>query len=92
VESVSIEAFEFMLYIIAGMIGFVLIRVWRIPSIEEKLTNVVRDTDRNRQHIHNIHQTLSHHETRMTILEKAKAETSQSKTTPKDPPCDCEGS
>lgn len=63
---------EYFLYLITGMVGFVLMRVWKIPAIENKLDNVVRETEVNRNKIHNINNTLYQHETRITLLESAK--------------------
>lgn len=63
---------EFFLYLITGMIGFVLIRVWKVPTIETKLDGVMKETERNRHKIHNINNSLHHHETRITLLEKSK--------------------
>ena len=63
---------EYFLYLITGMVGFVLMRVWKIPAIESKLDNVVRETEVNRNKIHNINNTLYQHETRITLLEKSE--------------------
>ena len=63
---------EYFLYLITGMVGFVLMRVWKIPAIESKLDNVVRETEVNRNKIHNINNTLYQHETRITLLESSK--------------------
>ena len=63
---------EYFLYLITGMVGFVLMRVWKIPAIENKLDNVVKETDTNRNNIHQIRNPLQHHETRITLLEKSK--------------------
>ena len=59
---------------LAGMIATVLARVWKIPQIEAKLDNVIHETDKNREKIHDINNTLHNHETRIAILEKAKQE------------------
>jgi hypothetical protein len=67
---------EYFLYLITGMVGFVLMRVWKIPAIENKLDNVVKETDTNRNSIHQIRNHLQHHETRITLLEKSKKEDS----------------
>ena len=67
---------EYFLYLIAGMVGFVLMRVWKIPAIESKLDNVVKETDTNRTKIHQINNTLFSHETRIQLLEKSKKEDS----------------
>jgi hypothetical protein len=63
---------EYFLYLITGMLSFVLIRVWKIPVIETKLDNVMKETEANRHRIHDINNTLHHHETRITLLEKEK--------------------
>lgn len=63
---------EYFLYLITGMVGFVLMRVWKIPAIENKLDNVVKETESNRTKIHQINNTLFTHETRITLLEKSK--------------------
>ena len=63
---------EYFLYLITGMVGFVLMRVWKIPTIETKLDNVVKETETNRHKIHTINNHLQHHETRITLLEKSK--------------------
>ena len=39
----------YLLYLVAGMVAFVLIRVWKIPTIEAKLDYVTRETDMNRE-------------------------------------------
>ena len=63
---------EYFLYLITGMVSFVLMRVWKIPAIESKLDNVIRETEVNRNKIHNINNTLYQHETRITLLEKSE--------------------
>lgn len=63
---------------LAGMIATVLARVWKIPQIEAKLDNVIHETDKNREKIHDINNTLHNHETRIAILEKTKQENSSS--------------
>ena len=63
---------EYFLYLITGMVGFVLMRVWKIPTIETKLDNVVKETETNRHKIHAINNHLQQHETRITLLEKSK--------------------
>lgn len=63
---------EYFLYLITGMVGFVLMRVWKIPAIENKLDNVIKETDTNRRSIHDIRNHIQHHETRITLLEKSK--------------------
>ena len=71
---VNDEFVKFALVMLAGMIATVLTRVWKIPQIEAKLDNVIHETDKNREKIHDINNTLHHHETRIAILEKAKQE------------------
>ena len=66
------EMISYLLYLVTGIVSFVLIRVWRVPSIETKLDNVAIETDKNRNSIHNINNTLHHHETRISLLESAK--------------------
>ena len=65
---------EYFLYLITGMVGFVLMRVWKIPTIETKLDNVIKETDTNRRSIHDMRNHLQQHETRITLLEKSKEE------------------
>ena len=72
------ELIEYFLYLITGMISFVLMRVWKIPTIENKLDNVVKETDNNRHRIHLINNSLQQHETRITLLEKSKEKDSES--------------
>jgi len=67
---------EYFLYLTTGMVGFVLMRVWKIPAIENKLDNVVKETESNRSKIHSINNTIFSHETRITLLEKSKKEDS----------------
>lgn len=71
------EMISYLLYLVTGIVSFVLIRVWRVPSIETKLDNVARETDKNRDRIHNINNKLYNHETRITLLESAKEKRSQ---------------
>jgi len=71
------EMISYLLYLVTGIVSFVLIRVWRVPSIETKLDNVARETDKNRDRIHNMNNKLYHHETRITLLESAKEKSSQ---------------
>jgi len=69
---------EYFLYLITGMVGFVLMRVWKIPTIETKLDNVVKETETNRHKIHDINNKLQTHETRITLLEISKEKDSKS--------------
>ena len=71
-------AIEWMLGLIGIGIVAVLARVWKIPAIEQKLDTVVRETDKNRDKIHEINNTLHVHDMRITTLEKTKQETPQS--------------
>lgn len=73
--------FEILLIAVAGGVGVILQRVWKLPALEEKLDNVTDDTDKNRRKIHTINNTLYSHETRITVLEKAKEKEDKSKTT-----------
>jgi hypothetical protein len=76
---------EYFLYLITGMVGFVLMRVWKIPTIENKLDNVVRETETNRHKIHNMNNTLYQHETRITLLEKSEEKAKESKAASQGP-------
>ncbi len=69
---------EYFLYLITGMVGFVLMRVWKIPTIETKLDNVVKETETNRNKIHDINNKIQAHETRITLLEISKEKDSKS--------------
>ena len=66
------EYVEWLFGLIAVGIIAVLTKVWKIPLIEQKLDAVVRETDKNRDKIHDINNTLHHHDIRITNLEKAK--------------------
>ena len=69
---------EWMLGLIGLGIAAVLARVWKIPAIEQKLDNVVRETDKNRDKIHHINNQLHVHDLRITNLEKTKQENTES--------------
>lgn len=56
-------------------VSLILQRVWKIPAMEEKLDNVIKETDKNRDKIHAINNHLHAHDIRITALEKAKQET-----------------
>ena len=71
-ENMEIEVIMFLAGLIVLMLGTALVRVWKIPVIDTKLDNVIRETEKNRSNIHNINNTLHHHETRITLLELAK--------------------
>ena len=73
--------FEILLIAVAGAVGLILQRVWKLPALEEKLDNVTDETEKNRHKIHTINNTLHSHETRITVLEKAKEEERKSKET-----------
>ncbi len=70
------EYVEWLFGLIAVGIIAVLAKVWKIPLIEQKLDAVVRETDKNRDKIHDINNTLHTHDIRITRLEKAKQEDS----------------
>lgn len=69
---------EWMLGLLGLGIAAVLARVWKIPAIEQKLDNVVRETDKNRDKIHHINNQLHVHDLRITNLEKTKQENTKS--------------
>ena len=75
---------EYFLYLITGMVSFVLLRVWKIPTIEAKLDNVVKETETNRNKIHDINNYVHHHETRITLLEKSEEERTKSEKAAQD--------
>ena len=68
--TIEIEIILALVLIIVAMVGTVLIRVWKIPAIEAKLDAVVKETDRNRTSIHALNNTIQHHETRISVLER----------------------
>ena len=68
---------EWMLGLVGLGVVAVLTRVWKIPAIEQKLDTVVRETDRNRDKIHDINNTLFRHESRISALEKTNKKDSQ---------------
>lgn len=70
------EYVEWLFGLIAVGIIAVLAKVWKIPLIEQKLDAVVRETDKNRDKIHDINNTLHIHDKRISDLEKAKQEDS----------------
>tara|TARA_Y100000356_G_C11116554_1_gene212499 strand:- start:303 stop:533 length:231 start_codon:yes stop_codon:yes gene_type:complete len=72
------EYVEWLFGLIAIGIIAVLAKVWKIPLIEQKLDAVVRETDKNRDKIHDINNTLHHHEYRISNLEKSKTERTES--------------
>jgi len=78
-ESIIQMEFEVILglfMLLCGMIGFVLMRVWRIPSMETKMDLQTIEVSRHRNSIHSLNNTLFSHETRITLLEKSKKEDS----------------
>ena len=66
------EYVEWLFGLIAIGIIAVLAKVWKIPLIEQKLDAVVKETDKNRDKIHKINNTLQHHEYRISNLEKSQ--------------------
>jgi len=56
--------------IIVTMVGYTLIRVWRIPSIDTKLDIATVEVSRHRDTLRHIDSRLHNHETRLTLLEK----------------------
>jgi hypothetical protein len=66
---------KFALSLLSMGVGTILLRVWKIPAMEEKLDRVIHETDRNRDRIHEINNTLHVHDLRISALEKAKQET-----------------
>ena len=77
---------EFMLTLLGLGTATVIARVWKIPAIEQKLDSVVRETEKNRDRIHEINNTLHVHDIRITKIEEAKKERVESQTTPKNSP------
>jgi len=69
------EFIKFALVLLAGGIATIITRVWKIPQIEAKLDNVISETDKNRDRIHDINNTLHSHDLRISALEKTKQET-----------------
>jgi len=69
------EFIKFALVLLAGGIATIITRVWKIPQIEAKLVNVISETDKNRDRIHDINNTLHSHDLRISALEKTKQET-----------------
>jgi hypothetical protein len=69
------EFIKFALVLLAGGIATIITRVWKIPQIEAKLDNVIAETDKNRDRIHDINNTLHSHDLRISALEKTKQET-----------------
>ena len=56
-------------------VSLILARVWKIPAMEEKLDTVIKETEKNRDRIHDITNKLHVHDLRISALEKAKQET-----------------
>lgn len=77
---------EFMLTLLGLGTATVIARVWKIPAIEQKLDSVVRETEKNRDRIHEINNTLHVHDIRITRIEEAKKERVESQATPKNSP------
>jgi Tfp pilus assembly protein PilN len=61
--------------IVAAMVGAVLYRVWAIPAMQQKIEVMDKEQMKAREHIHDIRNTLHQHDTRITILEETKQET-----------------
>lgn len=76
-DNLEIEIILFLAGLIVLMLGTALVRVWKIPVIDTKLDNVIKETEKNRNNIHSINNTLHHHETRITLLEIAKEKDSK---------------
>ena len=72
----NFELLEWLFGLIAIGITVVIAKVWRIPMIEQKLDAVSQETDRNREKIHEINNTLYKHEARISSIEKAIEEDS----------------
>jgi len=86
-QGIQLESmvFEIIMVAVAAGTGLILHRVWKIPTIEAKLDNVSNETDKNREKIHKLTNSIYSHETRISILEKAKEETNKSKTASSGP-------
>lgn len=63
-----------LMVFVATITTIILNRVWKIPEMEAKLDSVIKETDKNRDKIHDINNTLHHHDIRISALEKAKQE------------------
>ena len=67
-----------ILELLFGLLGIgivaIIAKVWKIPSIEQKLDSVIKETENNRGKIHRINNTLQHHEYRIDSLEKSREE------------------
>jgi hypothetical protein len=77
---------EFMLTLLGLGIATVIARVWKIPAIEQKLDTVIKETDKNRDRIHEINNTLHVHDLRITKIEEAKKERNKPQETSKNSP------
>ena len=62
--------------IVAAMVGAVLYRVWAIPAVQQKVEILDKETSKTRDNVHDIRNTLQKHDTRITILEETKPESS----------------
>lgn len=67
---------KLLMMFVSAMTGLILTRVWKIPAIEAKLDMAVKETDKNRDRIHDINNTLHTHDLRISALEKTKQENS----------------
>lgn len=65
---------KLLMVFVAAVTSIILNRVWKIPAMEEKLDNVGKETDKNRDKIHDINNTLHYHDIRISALEKTKQE------------------
>ena len=65
-----------LMVFVATITTIILNRVWKIPEMEAKLDSVIKETDKNRDRIHDINNTLHHHDIRISALEKTKQENS----------------
>ena len=67
---------KLLIMVVTAMTGLILTRVWKIPAMEATLNNVGKETDKNREKIHDINNTLHAHDLRISALEKTKQENS----------------
>ena len=63
---------ELLMVFVAATTSVILGRVWQIPSIQAKLEDVMKETDKNRDKIHDVNNTLHLHDIRISALEKTK--------------------
>ena len=67
---------ELLMIFVAATTSVILGRVWQIPSIQAKLEDVMKETDKNRDKLHDVNNTLHVHDLRISALEKTKQENS----------------